>query len=87
MSGGQKADVVVWWVRLAETEPNEETGRDWAGLVKDFADRVGCLDVWSRALEGWNVWKFKLIKEWQTEGRTEGQKQSLLRMLDRRFPG
>jgi hypothetical protein len=70
-------------VRLAEQEPDEDSRRDWAGLSKVFADRVGCLRVWEKALEEWGMWKSKVIEEWRNDARRE----DLLRLLELRFPG
>lgn len=87
MAGGGDEATVAAWVRLASLEPNEQKRLDWGGLVKVFADRVGCLGVWSKALEGWAVWKSQVIEEWRTEGRVEAKRERILRLLELRFPG
>ncbi|MGL4552451.1 MAG: hypothetical protein ACRC33_14830 [Gemmataceae bacterium] len=95
MGGGGDAAVVAEWVRVAGQEPDEDRRRDWAGLVKVFADRVGCLPVWEKALEGWAMWKSKVIEEWRNDGRAQGiaegqheeRRGNLLRLMELRFPG
>ena len=37
-----------------------------------FAERAGCLGIWRKALEGWNMWQSQVIKEWKDAGRAEG---------------
>ena len=95
MDQGGEADVVEWWKRLAEADPSEDSRRDWAGLAKVFADRVGCLDVWEKSLEGWAMWKSKVIEEWRQDGRQEGRQEgrqdgrsdAIIDFLKARFPG
>lgn len=87
MAGGGEEANVKRWVRLAEHEPNEGLRRDWGGLVKVFADRVGCLGVWQKALEGWGMWKSQVIEEWRVDGRLEERRGNILRLLELRFPG
>lgn len=75
MQGGGEADVIVRWVEVARGEQDEQRRMDYAGLTRVFAERTGCLQQWSEALEGWEMWKSQVIEGWRKEGRSEGLKE------------
>jgi hypothetical protein len=76
---------------LAREEPDAQRRGDYAGLAKVFAERAGCLPAWEKALEDPEVWQSQVIRGWRDQGRREGQvevqRQSLLKVLQARFPG
>jgi hypothetical protein len=54
-----------------------------------FAERAGCLPVWKKALEGWEMWHSQVVQQWKDEGRAEGelrtQRSNLLQILRLQF--
>ncbi|HEX5271906.1 MAG TPA: hypothetical protein VFW33_15515, partial [Gemmataceae bacterium] len=61
MAGGDDAAVVAEWVRLAGTEPVAQRRADYPGLALVFADSVGRVAVWKKALEGFDMWESQII--------------------------
>jgi hypothetical protein len=59
---------------------------DYANLARVFSERAGCLDVWAKALEGWEMWKSTVIQSWRDEGRVQGQRDLLVEMVRLRYP-
>jgi hypothetical protein len=97
MQGGERADIIEEWKRLAELETNPATRNNYKGLALVFADQRKRREIWQQALEGWNVYESTIVNEWREEGRQEGREegrqeglhalqQSLLGELRTRFP-
>jgi hypothetical protein len=70
-------------------------------LALTFGELAGCLAVWEKALEGWNMLESKVVNEWialgekrgEARGRVEGEvrgrlttlQEDILRALEVRF--
>jgi hypothetical protein len=63
---------------------------DYANLARVFAERAGGLDIWGKALEGWEMWKSTVIQSWCDDGRNEGRvmerREMLLKMVRLKYP-
>ncbi len=94
MRGGGDEAVVKRWLEVCGDEPSEQRRMDYANLARVFAERAGRLDVWKKALEGWQMWKSKVIQEWRDEGwklgrdegRVQGQRDLLVKMVKLKYP-
>jgi hypothetical protein len=86
MRGGDDPDVVQRWLEVCTAEPNVQRRMDYANLAKVFADRAGWVGVWSKALEGWQMWKSTVIQSWRDEGRVLGQRELLVEMVRLKYP-
>jgi hypothetical protein len=73
MERGGEAATVAEWVRLAVAEPDDQHRKDYAGLALVFAESAGCLPIWKKYLEGFDMWKSQVIAEWRAEGREQGR--------------
>jgi hypothetical protein len=91
MHHGEDPGIIKRWKPLALGEPDERKRADYAALALIFAEAAGRLDVWRRALEGWNMQQSSVIREWiqqgKQEGRAEGAALMLLHYLRQRFGG
>ena len=43
--------------------------------------------MWEKTLEGWAMWKSKVIEEWRQDGRQAERREVILHTLAVRFPG
>ncbi|HBI43565.1 MAG TPA: hypothetical protein DDY78_12045 [Planctomycetales bacterium] len=73
MRGGDQAEVVEEWKRLAAAEADPKHRGDYGGLAKVFAELAGRSEVWRTGLEGWNVEVSQVVLEWQAQARVEGE--------------
>jgi hypothetical protein len=97
MAGGQSAEAVQTWRRLVQREPDLARVRLLASLALVFSELTDSQDVWRTGLEGLAVNESTFIREWRQEGLQQGLQQgrqegelearrdSLLRILRRRF--
>ncbi len=85
MRGAGEQAIRTEWKRLAETEPDAEKRRDYAGLAKVFADLAGHLPLWETLLEGWNVERSKVTLEWEARAELRATRANLLRFLRGKF--
>ncbi len=85
MHGGGEAGIMEGWKQAAEAEPDEQVRATLAGLTLVFAELADRVEVWKRALEGWNVRKSQVVEEWRDEARAETWHESLLTLLENRF--
>jgi hypothetical protein len=87
MAGADSPEVADEWARLMRLETDAERQREIAGLARVFAEWVGRIDVWEKALEGWEMetWKSKTIETWRAQGRIETQRANLLRVMQLKF--
>jgi hypothetical protein len=85
MRGGSEPATIEEWKRLALTEKDEEKRRAYAGLALVFADLVGCLDVWQKRLEDWNVERSRVTLEWEARAELRTRRADLLEALQLRF--
>lgn len=67
--------------RLAENLPDVEMRRVYAGLAKVFAEKAGCLDVWNKELEGWQVQRSQVMVEWEAAASKWTTREHVLRVL------
>jgi hypothetical protein len=81
MAGGERADIIEEWKRLAGLEPDKRQRAVVTGLALYFAELARRRAVWGPALEGWDVRESMLFKEWMQEalrdGRAEGLREGL----------
>ena len=54
---------------------------EFGALAKILSQAAKRFDVWSKALEGWNVVESKAVLEWQAEGEARGRAQGASAML------
>ncbi len=87
MAGADGPAVVDEWLRLVRLEPEVERQRDYAGLARVFAEWVGRLPGWERAVEGWEMetWKSQAIETWRKQGERRNQRANLLRAIQVKF--
>jgi hypothetical protein len=89
MQGGAQSGIILEWLRLAETEPDETLLRDYAALAVVFAGLAGSRPTWERVVEGWtmrrNYKRSEVMEEMRQEGRVEARRQDLLETLQLRF--
>ncbi len=89
MQGGGEASIMERWKELALAEPDEKRRGEYAGLALVFADAADCKPAWKEALKGWNMKQSPQVLEWMAEGRNEGRiegkRQAILRLLGRRL--
>ncbi len=87
MAGADDAAVVDEWLRLVKLETDAERQRDYAGLARVFAEWVGRLPLWERAVEGTEMetWKSQTIETWRKQGRVQATRNNLLMTLQVRF--
>jgi hypothetical protein len=86
MRGGGEEPVVKRWLEVCGGEPNEQRRIEYANLARVFAERAGCPEVWKKALEGWQMWKSTYIQSWRDEGRVQGQRDQLVKMVKLKYP-
>lgn len=84
MHRGSEESIIKRWLELASAEPDAGRRAD-LGLVRVFAEAADCLDVWSKALEGWNVVESQVVNEWKGQARMAGKVETLVRQLQLRF--
>jgi hypothetical protein len=91
MRGGDESAIIERWKELALQEPDERRRAEYAGLALVFAEAADRRTVWKEALKEWNVKVSQQVLEWQAEARAQGaadkQAESILRLLNLRFPG
>jgi hypothetical protein len=58
-----------------------------ASIATVFAELVGNAIVWKRALEGFDMTESQVVNEWVAQAEIRKQRQLLLRLLNKRFPG
>lgn len=73
LMGGGRSDTIDRWIQFAEAEPNLQRKAEYAGLALVFADKAGCLDLWQRKLEGWNVEESTIVNSWITKAETRAE--------------
>jgi hypothetical protein len=90
MKNGAEAAIIQQWLELAGREQESKRRSDYGGLALVFAEAADRRSVWEKAPEGWNVTDSQVVLEWMARGRVEGllqgQANSLLQVLARRFP-
>jgi hypothetical protein len=83
--GAGEAAVLAEWVRLAQAVPNPRRRQDYGRLARFFAELVTWEQAWEKTLENWTMKESKYLKQLldqdRAEGRMEGQKNWLLRVL------
>jgi hypothetical protein len=88
MKKGDDPAMMRRWLALAEQESNPER-KSALGLVRVFAEKAGCVEVWRQALEGWNVTESQVVREWTAKAREETaaktRAEDLVLFLQERF--
>lgn len=92
MHGGGVVGIIQQWLELARQETDSRRRSDYGGLALVFAEASGRPPVWKEALKGWNMRDSQQVLEWiamgRSEGKIEGERDALLRLLEKRFsPG
>jgi hypothetical protein len=86
MQGGAEPAILAQWLDLVRAEPDARRRADYSGLALVFAEAAGRRPVWKEALKGWNMVESQQVLEWIAEGEAKGKAESLLRLLELRFP-
>jgi hypothetical protein len=88
MQGGDDPAIIARWLEAAGQESDPQVKAD-LGLARVFAEAADRRAVWSKALEGFNVIRSRVVEEWKAEAKQEGEMEgtvkTLLRVLRRRF--
>jgi hypothetical protein len=87
MRGGCEPALIARWRDLADGEADEARRRVMGSLALVFADLVGGLAAWRKALEGWDVNESTYLREIRSLEATKVTRDILLRVLGARFPG
>lgn len=86
MQGAGDPDIVSWWVRLANAEPDRRLRARWGADARILAEIKEWSDLWQEALKEWNVREAQNVIQWRKEGRKEGElhqlRETLLLMLE-----
>ncbi len=88
MKRGEENGIIQRWRQLAHAETDLQRRSGYA-LTRLFAERVGRLNAWKNALEGFSMIESPIIAELladtttkaKAEGKAEGKADSLLRVL------
>lgn len=72
LAGAGEPGIVERWKALAEAESDDRRKSNYGGLALVFADAAGRFDLWSRALEGWNMKRSRAVLQWLDEGEQIG---------------
>jgi hypothetical protein len=88
MAGGGEEALIGRWKEVVEATVQEERMRgDLAGIALLFAELAGGRPAWKRALEGWKMTESQVVNEWINQGELKNARQSVLRVLKKKFPG
>lgn len=92
MTGGKDAGVIGRWKEVvAQVVADRRTRGNLAGIALVFAELMGRRAEWSRGLEGFEMTESQVVNDWINQGEAKGklvnQRQNLLRLLTKRFPG
>jgi hypothetical protein len=86
MRGGDRAEIIELWKRLASAEVDVRKRGDYGGLARVFAELSGRREAWTKGLEGWNVEVSQVVLEWQAQalarGRNEGIAEGMVKGRD-----
>ncbi len=93
LQGGDETAILNTWKELAALEPDGRERGVVAGLTLTFAELGKTIDVWVKALEGWNVIKSPYLEalreavraDGRAEGRVEGMRELLLSLGRQKF--
>ena len=94
MKKAEEPGIIALWLELARQEPDPRRRGDYGGLALVFAELADHHAIWKQALEGWNVTESKQVLEWIGEGegkgvvkgRIQGAADTLIGLLEERFP-
>jgi hypothetical protein len=92
MDGGGEDTVIGRWKEVVTALVSDRQMRsNLAGIALVFADLAGRVPAWKRGLEGWEMTESQVVNEWMSQGEARGKlldrRQSLLELLQERFPG
>lgn len=87
MADGDDPAVILEWKRLGLLQSDARRRAEYAGLALVFAELANRRDIWAEALKEWNMRESVIANEWKNEGRVQGRREDLLKVLQARFPG
>jgi hypothetical protein len=92
MAGGKDPAVIARWKEVvAEAVSDRRVRGNLAGIALVFAELVGRRVEWARGLKGFEMTESQVVNEWMSRGEAKGklatQRQNLLKLLVKRFPG
>ena len=89
--GGVPGTIEQWMEAVSRLAPGQRDRGDLGKVALVFAELAGCRPAWQEALENWDMKESQLVLEWTAEaklaGKVEARQESLLQVLDSRFPG
>ncbi len=85
MRGAGDRGIIDQWKQIADTEPDPRVKAAYSAIALVFAELTDRTEVWRTALEGWNMRESAIALEWKAEGRLEGERDALLRILRLKF--
>jgi len=90
MRGGAEPAILGRWQEVARAEPDTRRRADYGGLAVVFAETAGRRAAWHDALKEWSIVESQQVLEWINEGEVKGQikgkVESLLLVLQEKFP-
>lgn len=92
MAGGDDETVIARWREVVtQSVPSPRMRGNMAGIALVFAELVDRRPTWVRGLEGFEMTESQIVNEWIGQGVVKGElaarRQTLLELLDGRFPG
>jgi hypothetical protein len=92
MTGANQDSLVDRWNEVSSaTIPDRSKRGDLASVAMVFAELAGRVPEWRRGLEGFEMTESMIVNEWIRQGEVRGllsaNRQTLLRILERKFAG
>jgi hypothetical protein len=87
VEGQQDAVIARWREVVVQVVSDRRTRGNLAGIALVLAELVGRRAEWRRGLEGFEMTESQVVNEWISQGKVEEARQSLLVVLEGRFPG
>jgi hypothetical protein len=86
MRGRTELSIIKQWQELAAKEADRGVRSAYVNLAFVFAELMGSLPDWKKALEGWDMRVSQVVLEWETEGALRQAREDLLDVLKARVP-
>ena len=87
MAGADDAIAQRWKEVVTNGVDNRSTRGNLAVVALVFAELAGRAMIWKRALEDFDMTESQVVNEWISKGELRKERQLLLRLLNKRFPG